>query len=74
MTHTIRKATADDAGPLAALAAVGVNHGEQVARVELHRGDGAGVHTVPFQGRVRGQQPRQQQARPFGGHRHREIT
>ncbi len=61
-------------GELAALAAVGVDHGEHVARVEFHRGDGTGVHPVPFQGRVRGQQPRHEQARPFRGHRHREIT
>ena len=61
-------------GELAALAAVGVDHGEHVARVEFHRGDGAGVHPVPFQGRVGGQQPRHEQARPFRGHRHREIT
>ena len=47
---------------------------EHVARVEFHRGDGAGVHPVPFQGRVGGQQPRHEQARPFRGHRHREIT
>jgi hypothetical protein len=46
-------------GELPALPALLVDDGEHVTGVEFDRGDGAGVHPVPLQGRVRGQQPRQ---------------